>query len=98
MHLGIGMPKILTTAALIAVPYSLIVAFLSVFVTMRWVRVFEADTQTTLYGADAVLYLIQSEGLLGYLLGLAPQFAFFLATVFIALVIQGLVLKARKNA
>jgi len=92
------MTKVFATAALIAAPYSLLVAFISVFITMPWVRVFENSSQTTLHGIDAIFYLIQEEGVWGYLLGLAPQFLFFLVTVFFALVIQGFVLGARKNA
>jgi len=92
------MTKIFSMAALISAPYSLVVAFISVFVTMPWVRVFENGSQTTIHGLDAILYLIKTEGFFRYVLGLAPQFFFFLFTVFFALVIQGFLLRARKNA
>ena len=92
------MNKILATAAVIAIPYSLVVAFLSFLVTSPWVRVYEQESQITFHGFDAVLYLIRSEGLIGYLLGLAPQFIFFFSTIFLALLIQGFVLRPRENA
>ena len=71
--------KVIKQALLISIPYSFLVSLILYTVRIESVEVFDATTKQTqaYYGFDAVKYLIETKGPLGYLSGMWPVYVFF---------------------
>ena len=92
------MLEILRNSIIVAVPFSLSAAFLVFTVTSFWVAVVDEGTQKAYRGFEGVRYLVESQGIITYLLKLVPEFTFFFTAILLALITQGAIFYRKPDA
>lgn len=89
---------ILVKAFSIAVPYSIVVFFIST-ISSTHVQILDKDGLfETISGVSAIIEMINSNGIFAYLQFIAPNFGLFFLFVLGALLIQGAVYERAKSS